>query len=332
MQYVDKKIEFKFSNNEHNKNIVLCGDKAYIKYVGITLTSICLNSDSKSWSFHIFLDDISEQDKQKIEKTARKFSVNISIYFINMSIIDKFSDDMGQNTHISKAAYFRLIAFGSLNNIQKALYLDSDICVIDNKIQNIWDVDLNGNVAAVIGKPKGDATEIRLKVGQAFNSGVMFIDIDRWKLLNLTNVCMEKALERVWPMLDQDVLNIVLDGKIISLPERYNYEYSLSLFIDSVSVPSKVIFPRDEATIIHYIGASKPWHTWVQCCDATKIYMDVKRKSFWKDENLANPDTMKNNVYKYWHKAARVARKEQKYCDMFYCYFMYSIRKLGFNK
>lgn len=63
MQYVDKKIEFKFSNNEHNKNIVLCGDKAYIKYVGITLTSICLNSDSKSWSFHIFLDDISEQDK-----------------------------------------------------------------------------------------------------------------------------------------------------------------------------------------------------------------------------------------------------------------------------
>lgn len=249
-----------------------------------------------------------------------------------MSIIDKFSDDMGQNTHISKAAYFRLIAFGSLNNIQKALYLDSDICVIDNKIQNIWDVDLNGNVAAVIGKPKGDATEIRLKVGQAFNSGVMFIDIDRWKLLNLTNVCMEKALERVWPMLDQDVLNIVLDGKIISLPERYNYEYSLSLFIDSVSVPSKVIFPRDEATIIHYIGASKPWHTWVQCCDATKIYMDVKRKSFWKDENLANPDTMKNNVYKYWHKAARVARKEQKYCDMFCCYFMYSIRKLGFNK
>ena len=39
MSYVSKVIEFE-NNKENTKHILLCGDKNYIKYCGVTLTSI----------------------------------------------------------------------------------------------------------------------------------------------------------------------------------------------------------------------------------------------------------------------------------------------------
>ena len=327
-KYITKSIKFEY-NKGPCKNILLCGDKDYIKHVGITLTSVCLNTDSNAWSFHIFLDDLYSDDYKKLYETAKFFKVNITIYFINTEILNKFSKDMHGNDHISIACYFRFVAFGALENIvDSVLYLDSDICVVDNKICDFWDIDLYDKIAIVVGKPPKDPTEIRLGVQQAFNSGVIFVDILKWNKFKLTPICISKACERVWPFLDQDVLNIVLNGKFLSVSKRYNYEYSLSYLIDNEDVPSKATFAINEATVIHYIGASKPWHTWVQCCDATKIYLSIKDKSFWNDTPLFNPDTIKKQTYKYWHKAARVARKEGFYFDMIKFYIKYIVKKV----
>lgn len=328
-KYITRSIKFEY-NKGTCKDILLCGDKDYIKHVGVTLTSVCLNTESNAWNFHIFLDDLYSDDYRKLCETAKRFKVNITIYFINTEILNKFSKDMHGNDHISIACYFRFVAFGALENIvDNVLYLDSDICVVDNRIIDFWNVKLNDKIAIVVGKPSKDPTEVRLGVQQAFNSGVIFVDIIKWNKLNLTPICIRKACERVWPFLDQDVLNMILDRRFISVPKRYNYEYSLSYLIDQEDIPSKAVFPINDATIIHYIGASKPWHTWVQCCDATKIYLRVKKESFWNDIPLSNPDSVKKQTYKYWHKAARVTKKEKIYLEMFKNYLYYIIRKVS---
>lgn len=330
MTYAIELAKYAFNTNKNVRNILLCGDKKYIRHIGVTITSICENTNSNNWGFYVFCDTIEDVDLERLKFTADKYKINIYIYTISKSIISKFSEDTGNNTHISVAAYFRFIAFGALkNNIKSILYLDSDICVIDDKLEYFWKIDLNDKVAAVIGKPHGDPTEIRLNIEQAFNSGVIFVDIEKWNELDLTTICIKKACEKVWPMLDQDVLNIVLDRKFVSVPNRFNYEYSLSYLIDNVPVPSKVIFTKSDATVLHYIGASKPWHTWVQCCEAVKLYSNIKYKSFWKKDKLDDPDTIKKQTYKYWHKAARVAKKERLYKDMINFYIKYIIRKLG---
>lgn len=216
-RYVDKVINLKQKNirNANVKHILLCGDTHYIKYIGVTMTSILLTNKGEEFEFHIFVDSVSEEDLSRLEQTSEKFSVLINIYFINIDVIKQFSEDMHGNDHISVAAYFRFIAFGALYKIvDKVLYLDSDICVLDDKINIFWKIDLLDKIAIVIGKQAGDSSEIRLNVEKAFNSGVIFVDINNWNESDLTSKCIEKACEKVWPFLDQDVLNMILDKKI----------------------------------------------------------------------------------------------------------------------
>ena len=209
--------------NANVKHILLCGDTHYIKYIGVTMTSILLTNKGEEFEFHIFVDSVSEEDLSRLEQTSEKFSVLINIYFINIDVIKQFSEDMHGNDHISVAAYFRFIAFGALYKIvDKVLYLDSDICVLDDKINIFWKIDLLDKIAIVIGKQAGDSSEIRLNVEKAFNSGVIFVDINNWNESDLTSKCIEKACEKVWPFLDQDVLNMILDKKFISVKQRYN--------------------------------------------------------------------------------------------------------------
>lgn len=327
-EYVKEVISL--GNKQNNaKHILLCGDKKYIQYVGVTLTSILIANPQEVFVFYIFCDAVSEEDLEKLERTAKKFAIEINIHILNVDVIKQFSEDMAGNDHISVAAYFRFIAFGALKGItDKVLYLDSDICVVDNNLIDFWKVNLQDKIAIVIGKPDGDSTQKRLHVKQAFNSGVIFVDIDKWNQEDLTHKCIKKACERVWPFLDQDVLNMMLDGKFISFDKRYNYEFSLSHFIDHVAVPSKVPFNKNDATIIHYIGASKPWHTWIQCCQISKIYIEIKAKSEWKDMPLISPAEMKKQKYKYYHKAARVTKKEGKYIDCLKNYVYYAVNKV----
>lgn len=324
MSYVSKVIKFE-NNKENTKHILLCGDKNYIKYCGVTLTSILLSNPNESFTFHIFCDDISEQDIAKVKATTEKFNTNINIYYLDLNLIKKFSTNMGGNDHISIAAYFRFIAYSELANcIDKVLYLDSDI-LVKGSIAEFWDVDMNSKCAVVIEDAYGNDMAKRVETEKYFNSGVMFVDLKKWNENDYTIVCIKKATEKVYQFLDQDILNIVLDKNVAWIEKYYNYNYSLSRLMDKSKKPSAEKLPK-EVKICHFIGASKPWHSWVQCIDAVKQYNAVKAQSNWSDNLLITPFDMKKN--KYMHKFARLAKKEGLYKEMLYWYFNYCFNKV----
>ncbi len=329
-KYINRIINFKYKSVcEDSKHILLCGDKNYIKYVGVTLSSIIINSPNEKWNFHIFLDDISEIDLKKIEQTADKYQININVYFINLNIIDKFSTDMAGNAHISIATYFRFIAFGALQDVcDKVLYLDSDI-LVKNDISCFWNIDLENKIAIVIEDAHGKKQLDRVHVEQYFNAGVMFVNLNEWNKYCLSELCIQKSIEKVWRFLDQDVLNIILNKKIICLPKEYNFQYSLSRLIDNSDKPNAEKLP-DEVRIVHFIGASKPWHSWTQCFSAVEQYNQIKEKSFWNDNSIVFPEDMKGERYKYMHKAAIVDRKNSCYYNMIYWYYKYVLEKIRF--
>lgn len=45
-------------------NIVYCTDSNYLEHVGVSITSIILNNKHHNIHFHIFLYDVSEEEKQ----------------------------------------------------------------------------------------------------------------------------------------------------------------------------------------------------------------------------------------------------------------------------
>lgn len=330
MSYINKVI--KFGNGakhktQNTKHILLCGDKNYIKYCGVTLTSILLSNPDESFTFHIFCDDLSTQDAGKLKATALKFHTEIKVYLINLDLFDNFSKDTHGKGHLSMATYFRFVALGELPiNIDKVLYLDSDI-LVRGDISAFWAVNMDDKCTAVIEDISGARLAKRLKINKYFNAGVLFIDLKKWKEQNYTSVCIKEAIEKDYEFLDQDILNVVLDGQFVLFNKFYNYYYSLSRLMDESLKPSLERLPK-EVKICHFNGASKPWHSWVQCIDAVKEYNAVKEQSFWNDNKIVTPFEMKKNRYKYMHKFARLSKKEGNYKDMLYWYINYSVNKI----
>lgn len=329
MNYVTKTIQFK-NNDKINlkaKHILLCGDKNYIKYCGVTLTSILLSNKTNNFEFHIFCDEISDIDLDKLKNTSEKFNATINIYYLNIELINKFSKDMQGKSHLSIASYFRFIAFGELaKKINKVLYLDSDV-LVKGDINIFWNIDIKNIVAIVIKDKFEGSHNKRLNVDKYFNAGVILVNLKEWNLNNYSQSCIKMATEKVYEFLDQDILNLVLNKKTIYIDKKYNYYYSLSRVLDESKKPSKELL-NDNIVICHFCGASKPWHSWVQCLDAVKKYNLVKNNSAWSDNKIINPFEMKHNKYKYMHKFARLSKKEGNYKKMLYWYFEYAVNKI----
>lgn len=58
--------------------------------------------------------------------------------------------------------------------------------------------------------------------------------------------------------LDQDVLNILLVNKARFVDKKFNTQFSLNY-----ELKDSVINPVDAETVfVHYIGPTKPWHSW----------------------------------------------------------------------
>lgn len=59
---------------------------------------------------------------------------------------------------------------------------------------------------------------------------------------------------------DQDVLNILLQDKVIFLPRPYNTIYTIKSELKDKSHKKYSNIINDNTILIHYTGATKPWH------------------------------------------------------------------------
>ncbi|MFR0847432.1 MAG: glycosyltransferase [Eubacterium sp.] len=63
---------------------------------------------------------------------------------------------------------------------------------------------------------------------------------------------------------DQDVLNMLFDGKVDALDFCWNYTTFVAGHLQSGNIHSQTLYAdlqRDKPAIIHYVGKRKPWST-----------------------------------------------------------------------
>lgn len=230
------------------------------------------------------------------------------------------------------AAFFRLVAFKLLHEVtEKLLYMDSDIMIVGD-ISAFWKCKLNDREYAVVVKDVlEEEHKQRIKVNKYFNSGIVFVDLKKWNNSNFTNICIENIKKYHYEYMDQDALNIVLDGKCLYLPKEYDFICDLGEEIDKVNKPSSAdIIPKD-VRIIHFCGRSKPWVSWVQDFRIVKKYMEMLKVSSWSDTPVyaVSDCNDKRFRYKYAHMEAKAAYKEGRYLESikyYSCYFIYKIQ------
>ena len=276
-------------------------DKNFGAFAGITITSLVHNNIANELIIHIVYDDLLPEDMERLLKMEQLYR-NLTLHFYRIKSTEgmKFIVPLG---HITQAMYYRYLFADMLpQTVTRLIYLDADI-ICKGDILPLWQSDLQGKVLGAV-RDYGEAkscVRIGLKSGRYFNSGVLLMDLVKWRQQKLTQKLFQ-WLEQVgstkilWG--DQDALNGVVDGEFAELPKKYN----------CIIINNTLLKATPEDVIVHYIDYIKPWHIYCLDSEEKKLYWHYVKKSLWDDLALMDGHTVDTTVM-----TARVLHKEGKY-------------------
>ncbi|MDB9374935.1 glycosyltransferase family 8 protein [Nodularia sphaerocarpa] len=261
--------------------VLFCFDGKYEQHFGAAVTSLILNNLDHLTKVHIITKKITTNFQQKIDKLKTTAKIDFLIYQVE----DAEVKNLKVSQHISSAAYYRLLAPDILpNHLNKVLYLDSDL-IVNGSILELYNYDISNYVVAAHGKKVvTNKKRLELNSNYYFNSGVMLINLETWRNLNIGKQCIELIRNRpdMIKLWDQDALNKVIDGDFLNLDQKWN---SLVDLYDGNSQAN------DQSMIIHFIGSLKPWQIWC-ISPAKELYWSYLKKSPWSN---SIPEIPKNS-------------------------------------
>lgn len=286
-------------------------DAAYVRPMGVSLTSIVVNNPNIHIHTHLFASSLSDGDLLKFESLVNKYlNLEISLYHVD----DKIINMLPVKQYLPLATYFRLMMPIILPDIDRLLYLDSDILCLGS-ISEILEIDMESKTALVISDINRTAYKrieaLALKSEKYFNAGIMLIDCKRWNEKKFS----EKALSLLcnspdrFLYLDQDVLNLILEDDSKYIDKEWNYirgEYAL---------PSNI-------KLLHCTAHPKPWKI---LCNSKEqsLFLRYETLSPWRGTPLEYPTT-----YREAKKYSKQLFKQKFFKDSLFWYKNYLIMKI----
>jgi Lipopolysaccharide biosynthesis proteins, LPS:glycosyltransferases len=309
-------------------NIAYGVDRNYLDWVGISITSVVINN-SININYHIVADEYNPSFLSKVEALAANYKIKISLYLINAECLDC----LPRTKVWSRAMYFRLFAFELFSNkLDKLLYLDADV-FCKGRLDELAACDLTGVTAAVIRDVDSMQSKVveRLKDpelnGNYFNSGVLYANLHEWVKGDLTKHTLEMLTQEdnsiTYKYPDQDVLNILLKGKIKYLPRKFNTIYTIKSELSDKTHQKYKETILDETVLIHYTGITKPWHKWASY-PSVRYYLRALSVSPWKEQLPRDAQTIVELKKRYKHLLI-----QHKYYSGLIAGFSYLLRKFS---
>ena len=268
--------------------IIACTiDGNYIRHCAVMLKSLQLSNQAESISVYILHGVIDAVERARLAAYLGEFLPSVSFIQLDEEMLSGFP----VFGHISLATYFRLLLPAALPHaVDKVLYLDSDLIVVDS-LRNLWESELDGNSISAVEDHNQEFERNRLGLTEGslvFNAGVILIDLARWRRENILATGLEFARthpERIkhW---DQDVLNSLLEARWLPLDWRYNalpHLWMQSEYADaSTSLGRQAEAARASPAVIHLAGSgvAKPWHH--RCTHPWRQrYLDISQQTPW---------------------------------------------------
>jgi lipopolysaccharide biosynthesis glycosyltransferase len=170
-----------------------------------------------------------------------------------------------------KATWYRIFLPELLPDVDRVLYLDSDLIVVDS-VTPLWELDLTGYwLGAVTNVFQPNHLHRPAQLGLAgpevyFNAGVLLMNLAEMRRDGRTKALLDYGVSHAdrleWR--DQDALNVVLGERRLALHPRWNCMNSFFLFRRNARVLGRRALRqalRDPA-IRHFEGPDmlKPWH------------------------------------------------------------------------
>jgi lipopolysaccharide biosynthesis glycosyltransferase len=232
--------------------IVFSVNNEFISYLMVALRTLGRNNKYPI-EIYIIYSDLSEGNLTLLEKICDDFNYKLKSIKINSSMFDG-APEMG---HLKIETYYRL-AIPNLVQAKKVLYLDCDI-YINGNIKDIFDINIDNFPIAAVKDPGFQPLE-KLKMSTSatyFNAGVLLINLEYWRKINLSKVALEFAINNIMMLsyADQCALNATINGNYYSLKNIYNFQSGHILNGNKVELEE-----LKNSKIIHFTGSFKPTH------------------------------------------------------------------------
>jgi lipopolysaccharide biosynthesis glycosyltransferase len=301
---------------EKNVPIILAFNDAYVPYASALLASIRASvSEHFTYDIVVLSTDINLADKVRLRNmfVGRK---NIAIRFVNVAGHFKNwrLDVYGQFT---KETYYRLKIPEIFIGYDKVLYLDADTVVLRD-LAELFSINLDGKaVGATRDIVMSGFRQMRYRATHQsggleadeylsehlgmkhpedyFQAGVMVFDLEQLRKSTFSFDVSETINGKSFWFLDQDILNIVLEGKVKYLDGRWNALFGNgdleNFFMRLTAKDQRAFFATlKDPSILHFAGDKKPWSRpevsfneffW-RFSRETPYYEELLQKSFYR--------------------------------------------------
>lgn len=250
-------------------------DNNYIVPTATAIQSLIESKkDSTKLCVHILAADLSDSNDKLFLGAARE-NVEIDVRKVSLDNLKSL-----QNTHkmgicmATPAALLKFSIAEIFTGIDRMLYLDGDM-LIRKDLSNVFSIDLGDNIIAAV-RDLGACwwQHAYVKKVQAYiNTGFMLMDLAKMRNEEISQKLMATKRQLTDSMfMDQDVFNVVMNGRIKLLPLSYNasmpqmiwsyrrgsYDFKmLNAYYGCNYCNFKEI--HDDTVVLHYSSKYKPW-------------------------------------------------------------------------
>jgi lipopolysaccharide biosynthesis glycosyltransferase len=244
-------------------NILVTTDKNYLRHAYAMLVSLLENNDTNHVELYYIHYDIDNASIDRFKKFFSQYNIAVTFLKYDFSRLEELKTGF----HFTHATYLRIISPDILpEEISRILYLDPDI-IVRKPLTDLYNTELGGCYLGAVSEghlytDKHRALDIP-KGYKCFSSGVLLIDLEKFRSHNVSKQVMEYALRYADKLLlaDEDALNAVLYDKFLALHPRWNAYASIICRHHDISHPlyKEIQQAISDPAIIHFTGTEKPW-------------------------------------------------------------------------
>lgn len=315
--------------------VVFATDENYLFYTVVAITSMAENANEDTfYQIYILVSGALEKGHRLLDDVQKKYS-NIKITLLPVGR-EKFQDVYIHNSHVTKAAFYRLL-LGEVLPADKCLYLDSDV-IVNTDLQELYTIELDSEYIAgvrdlwidLIEEEEREKRKIKTNIPsleQYVNSGVLLFNLDNIREDNLTEQFCHH-MQKNYLFEDQDIINVCCYDHIKRLPAKWNLFTPFMGQLDELEQKGiekdTIRYMKEKKGILHYATPFiRPWKSArFLCNDIWWKYAEI-----WRD--TPEFQSMEKNMQQY-----EIGYSEEKaaaYCSAYDKVYIWGFTFFGRN-
>lgn len=245
-------------------HIAFCVNEPYVNYMCVALKGIATNHSHRyNIKIHILTDHISGKYKKLIDEAiADSNDIEYQIYEVDDSPLNGVVVH-----HYTIFTWYRMLLPALLPDVDKILYLDTDIAVNGN-FDEIHDFNIDGYAIATPHDTDTFIDEPFERCGYDKSKeyvcvGVMLMNLDFWRKNSLSDRIIEWGLNNAAKLKypDQDSINYICRDYKTFIPLKYGVTKSLFTkpYFYTADYKAQMLDCLNNPVVIHYAGCA-PWY------------------------------------------------------------------------